>query len=275
MKIQGILGVGLLLLAVAESIAGGVRVKGYTRKDGTYVAPHYRSSPNLSRYDNYSSSGNYNPYTGRIGTVQPQAAPSYKPPSYYPYIPPPSSAASLATASQHQLLPGYSNALLKANSAGLANSAVITPEQISSDTAVSVGSTQVDQALKSVEALGRHYRDTDPNWQAKLLILQPRIAEIQSTLPPNQWANAVAIAWAALPSPSFRTSHADALNSYARQECQEAADKASDLADAANNLARCASQGDLTDDCSRQTRATRYAADDYESAIGSISEACS
>lgn len=33
-------------------------VRGYVRKDGTYVAPHMRSSPNQHRFDNYSSSGN-------------------------------------------------------------------------------------------------------------------------------------------------------------------------------------------------------------------------
>jgi hypothetical protein len=49
-----------------------VRVRGYTRKDGTYVAP-----PNRSRSDNYSARGNYNPYTGAKGTVNPYPATSY------------------------------------------------------------------------------------------------------------------------------------------------------------------------------------------------------
>lgn len=43
------------------------RVSGYTTKRGTYVAPHYRSSRNKVKYDNYSSKGNYNPYTGKKG----------------------------------------------------------------------------------------------------------------------------------------------------------------------------------------------------------------
>jgi len=34
--------------------AGDVQVKGYYRKDGTYVAPHVRSSPNNTVTDNYS-----------------------------------------------------------------------------------------------------------------------------------------------------------------------------------------------------------------------------
>lgn len=46
-----------------------VRVHGYTTKRGTYVAPHYRSNSNSVKYDNYSSKGNYNPYTGKKGYV--------------------------------------------------------------------------------------------------------------------------------------------------------------------------------------------------------------
>ncbi len=43
-------------------------VSGHTRSDGTYVQGYYRSSPNAARYDNYSSQGNANPYTGKAGT---------------------------------------------------------------------------------------------------------------------------------------------------------------------------------------------------------------
>lgn len=46
-------------------------VMGYYRKNGTYVQPHHRSNPNSSRFDNYSTKGNYNPYTGKKGTVNP------------------------------------------------------------------------------------------------------------------------------------------------------------------------------------------------------------
>lgn len=35
----------LVALSVAAPAMAQVQVKGYTRKDGTYVAPHYRSSP--------------------------------------------------------------------------------------------------------------------------------------------------------------------------------------------------------------------------------------
>ena len=53
------------------SRGGSVRVKGYTTKSGQYVAPHYRSSPNKSKNDNWSTKGNVNPYTGKAGTKNP------------------------------------------------------------------------------------------------------------------------------------------------------------------------------------------------------------
>lgn len=59
-------------------------VRGYTKKNGTYVAPHYRSSPNSTKSDNYSTKGNYNPYTGKPGTKRDDtySYPSYSTPSY-------------------------------------------------------------------------------------------------------------------------------------------------------------------------------------------------
>lgn len=47
--------------------SASVWVKGYYRSNGTYVSPHYRSNPDSSRYNNWSSWGNYNPYTGVRG----------------------------------------------------------------------------------------------------------------------------------------------------------------------------------------------------------------
>ncbi len=62
----------LLSLFVLESMAasrGSVSVKGYTRKDGTYVAPHYRSAPDGNFQNNWSTKGNVNPYSGNPGTL--------------------------------------------------------------------------------------------------------------------------------------------------------------------------------------------------------------
>lgn len=46
-------------------------VRGYVRKDGIYVAPHYRSSPDRNYNNNWSVSPNVNPYTGQRGTRSP------------------------------------------------------------------------------------------------------------------------------------------------------------------------------------------------------------
>lgn len=82
----------LALLAtalLAPMVSAQVRVNGYARKDGTYVAPHYRSSPNNTTADNYSTRGNVNPYTGVVGTrpANPQPSPYRTPrtttPCYY------------------------------------------------------------------------------------------------------------------------------------------------------------------------------------------------
>ncbi len=62
-----------LLLAVSLFVATSpvalavVRVKGFVNKRGSYTPPHYRSSPNKSKLDNYSHKGNVNPFNGKVG----------------------------------------------------------------------------------------------------------------------------------------------------------------------------------------------------------------
>jgi hypothetical protein len=56
-----------VLFSTTSAVEASTRVGGYYRKSGTYVQPYYRSSPNSTKYDNYSSKGNYNPYTGKKG----------------------------------------------------------------------------------------------------------------------------------------------------------------------------------------------------------------
>jgi hypothetical protein len=43
-------------------------VRPYVRRDGRFVTPHRRSSPNRQWRDNWSTKGNRNPYTGRDGS---------------------------------------------------------------------------------------------------------------------------------------------------------------------------------------------------------------
>ena len=78
-----------MILFMATVSWAQVRVRGYMRdSDGdglkdTYVQPYQRTSPNKSRTDNYSYSGNYNPYSGRISPY------SSSPRSLYPTNPSP------------------------------------------------------------------------------------------------------------------------------------------------------------------------------------------
>jgi len=44
-----------------------INVKGYFKKDGTYIAPYKRTKTNGYNLDNFKAKGNYNPYTGKIG----------------------------------------------------------------------------------------------------------------------------------------------------------------------------------------------------------------
>jgi hypothetical protein len=61
-----------------------VHVKGYTKKDGTYVAPHDRTAPNSTKNDNWSTKGNVNPETGKPGTKDPDSSPTATPPPPVP-----------------------------------------------------------------------------------------------------------------------------------------------------------------------------------------------
>lgn len=46
-------------------------VSPYVTRDGTYVQPHFRTNPNSSTYDNWSTRGNTNPFTGQPGYTSP------------------------------------------------------------------------------------------------------------------------------------------------------------------------------------------------------------
>jgi hypothetical protein len=57
------------VLCFARGVSGGsVYVQGYTKSNGTYVQPYYRSAPDGNFYNNWSTVGNINPYTGKEGT---------------------------------------------------------------------------------------------------------------------------------------------------------------------------------------------------------------
>lgn len=66
-----ILFIVLAILLIACPCFSAQRVNGYRRSNGTYVSPHYRSTPDYSKLNNYSTRGNVNPYTGKKGYTTP------------------------------------------------------------------------------------------------------------------------------------------------------------------------------------------------------------
>ena len=77
----------LLTLALFISFSSIAEyVSGYTKSNGTYVQPYYRSDRNSTVTDNYSYYGNTNPYTESTGTNKYYDSPSsdyYKPSSIF------------------------------------------------------------------------------------------------------------------------------------------------------------------------------------------------
>ena len=70
----------LLLLALLIGVlsfsasveARTTSVRGYYKPStGSYVAHHYKTTQNRSKFDNFSTKGNYNPYTGKKGSANP------------------------------------------------------------------------------------------------------------------------------------------------------------------------------------------------------------
>ena len=58
----------LFLAPDAEAITS---VKGYIKKNGSYVAPYFRSNKDNSKLNNFSTKGNVNIFTGKKGSVNP------------------------------------------------------------------------------------------------------------------------------------------------------------------------------------------------------------
>lgn len=73
----------IAMLATSTIAMADNYVNPYVRKDGTYVEGHNKSSADRNPYNNYTTQGNSNPYTGREGTKDPyQVQQQYQQPSY-------------------------------------------------------------------------------------------------------------------------------------------------------------------------------------------------
>jgi len=81
----------LALCLMATPALADVWVNPHVRKDGTYVEGHWRTEPNATRLDNYSTQYNVNPYNGKRGTADPVPITPKKPNTgidITPYLPP-------------------------------------------------------------------------------------------------------------------------------------------------------------------------------------------
>ncbi len=70
--------IAILVMFVAVAVssvvveAKTINVKGYYKPSiSRYVMPYYKTSPNKTKLDNYSTKGNYNPYTSKKGYTSP------------------------------------------------------------------------------------------------------------------------------------------------------------------------------------------------------------
>ena len=75
----------LSLILLSTKANADQYVNGYYRNNGTYVQPHYQTQPDNNIYNNYSTQGNVNPYTGQQGNGNPYQ--QYQAPArvYNPY----------------------------------------------------------------------------------------------------------------------------------------------------------------------------------------------
>lgn len=74
--------VAVALIALISTAASAEQyVKGYCKKDGTCVQGHFKTSPNGTALDNYSTRGNFNPNTGKVSTrdLETPTSPSQQP----------------------------------------------------------------------------------------------------------------------------------------------------------------------------------------------------
>lgn len=58
----------LPFLGISQTNSSTRYQQGYTKKNGTYVKGHYKTTTNKTNHDNYSTKGNTNKYTRTSGT---------------------------------------------------------------------------------------------------------------------------------------------------------------------------------------------------------------
>ena len=82
-----LLALALAALTVPALAQSQHYVQPHVTRNGTFVQGHMQTNPDSNPYNNYSTQGNVNPYTGQQGTVDPyqqqQRQPTYQAPSTY------------------------------------------------------------------------------------------------------------------------------------------------------------------------------------------------
>lgn len=66
--------------SIAQTNPNHVYVKGYVNSNGDYVKGYYRTVSNETINDNFSTRPNVNPYTGKVGEIEPETQSYYLPP---------------------------------------------------------------------------------------------------------------------------------------------------------------------------------------------------
>lgn len=62
----------LVCILLASSAVADTYMRGYYKSNGSYVNSDYRSDKDNSFNNNWSTKGNYNPYTGKSGWKSPR-----------------------------------------------------------------------------------------------------------------------------------------------------------------------------------------------------------
>lgn len=252
------------------------RVRGYTKKDGTYVAPHYRSSPNSSKSDNYSTRGNYNPYTGKKGSVDPYALPSYSAPRYTA----PSYSAPTYTTTPTYSAPAPTRYVPPKIEVDRWWAKASEPEPTPLPTP---DPDARERAIAAINVIGDRLQESDPFYSVRLPELIKQAPTIMARLPPDEWASAVERVYWAIPATkaSMASTYAMANGPISLSGgyggapvCQALEDARANLEYAASELLRCSRRMDYSDDCSSEVRDARDAGDEYETEVSNGMGVC-
>jgi len=110
---KSLLSLIVIFVSFFATAQGYTYVSGYTRSNGTYVEGYYRTLPNSTLNDNWSTIGNINPFTGAYGTRPGDSYysnySSYSTPSYSASSYTSSSLSSFNYSSPSYAYPSYSS----------------------------------------------------------------------------------------------------------------------------------------------------------------------